>query len=283
MHIHKILNNNVVVILNEKGREQIVMGRGIAFKKKIGDEIVKESIDKVFSLSNPDANNRFQELISDIPLEYLELVENIITYAKTHLGKKLDESIYIALVDHIYMSVSRFLQGIEVKNALLWDIKRFYKDEYCIGSKAIDMLEEELNVRLADDEAGFIALHFVNAQMEEDEQEVQRIYEITKVMQEVTNIVRYYFNITFDEESVYYYRFISHLKFFAQRLCSAKTYEDGNDDELLDIIKLKYKSAYECVGTIGTFIEKKYNYILSQEEQLYLTIHIERVVYKTDK
>ncbi|MEG2505733.1 MAG: CAT RNA binding domain-containing protein, partial [Carnobacterium sp.] len=84
MYIHKILNNNVVVVLDDKQREQIVMGRGIAFNKKCGDDITSEQIDKVFALSNPDTNNRFQELISDIPLEYLELVEKIITYTKTH-------------------------------------------------------------------------------------------------------------------------------------------------------------------------------------------------------
>ncbi|MEG0329754.1 MAG: PRD domain-containing protein [Longicatena sp.] len=282
MYIHKILNNNVVVVLDDKQREQIVMGRGIAFNKKCGDDITSEQIDKVFALSNPDTNNRFQELISDIPLEYLELVEKIITYTKTHLGKKVDDAIYISLVDHVYMSVMRYLQGIEVKNALLWDIKRFYKDEFFIGMKALDMIENELNVRLPDDEAGFIALHIVNAQMEEDEQTNRSIYEITKVMQEITNIVRYYFNITFDEDSVYYYRFVSHLKFFAQRLCSGKTYTENSEDELLDIIKLKYKSSYECVIRISSFIQEKYKYVVSKEEQLYLTIHIERVVYKSE-
>lgn len=283
MDIYKILNNNVVVILDSKDREQIVMGRGIAYKKKCGDKLDERQIDKVFSLSNQDTSNRFQELISDIPLEYLELIEKIITYTKTHLGKRIDDAIYISLVDHIYMSVTRFLQGVQVKNALLWDIKRFYKDEFYIGMKALDLIEEEMNVRLPDDEAGFIALHIVNAQMEEDEQEVQKIYEITKVMQEVTNIVRYFFNITFDEDSVYYYRFISHLKFFAQRLFSGKIYEDEGDEELFDIIKVKYKSAFECVVRIVDFIRKKYHYDLSKEEQLYLTIHIERVIYKTDK
>lgn len=283
MQIHKILNNNVVVVIDAKQKERIVMGRGIAFKKKCGDELDESLVDKEFTLSNQETNDRFQELIAEIPVEYVELVERIITYTKTHLGKKIDDTIYISLVDHIYMSITRFLQGIEVKNALLWDIKRFYSDEYCIGMRALEMIDEELHVRLPDDEAGFIALHIVNAQMEEDSQEVQRVYEITKVMLEVTNIVRYNFNITFDEDSVYYYRFISHLKFFAQRLFSKTTYEEDNDDDLLMIIRKKYKGSYVCVLKIKEFIKNKYHYDLSQEEELYLTIHIERVVYKTDK
>lgn len=278
MIIEKILNNNVVVI-NEQGLEKIVMGKGLAFQKKPGDEFDESRVDKVFTLNNKEAVNKFQELIVDIPIEHIVLAEEIISYAKTKLGKKLNDMIYISLVDHIYTSIIRFLDGITVKNALLWDIRRFYPDEFVIGMKALDMIEEKFQVRLLEDEAGFIALHLVNAEM--DEENMQNMYEITKVMQEISNIVKYRFNIQFDEDSVYFYRFITHLKFFAQRLVSGKTYEDEAQDDLLDVIKVKYKNAYACVNKVSEFIFKKYNYVLSNEEKLYLTIHIERVIYKS--
>lgn len=280
MIIEKILNNNVVVI-KENNVEKIVMGRGLAFQKKVGDEFDESKVDKVFALTNEEAVNKFQELIVDIPIEHVELAEEIISYAKTHLGKKLNEMIYISLVDHIYTSIVRFLDGISVKNALLWDIRRFYPDEFFIGTQALDMIENKFKVRLPEDEAGFIALHLVNAEM--DEESMQNMYEITKVMQEISNIVKYKFNIEFDEDSVYYYRFITHLKFFAQRLVSNQTYKDENDDDLLDVIKVKYKNSYDCVNKVADFIYKKYDYILSNEEKLYLTIHIERVIYKSEK
>lgn len=47
MEISKVLNNNVAVII-ENNEEKIVMGRGICFKKKTGDTIEPETIDKVF-------------------------------------------------------------------------------------------------------------------------------------------------------------------------------------------------------------------------------------------
>ena len=282
MKIEKILNNNAVVIKVDD-QERIVMGCGIAYKKKIGDGVPKEKIDKIFLLSNKEANNKFQEIVSDIPMEYIEIGEKIIALAKEKLGKKLSDNIYISLVDHIYMAINRFLEGIEVKNALLWDIKRFYKDEYPIGISALDMIEKEFKVRLSDDEAGFIALHIVNAEMDGNENEIKRTYKITKVIQEISNIVKYNFKITFNEDSVYYYRFISHLKFFADRLFSSKTYCDESNDDLFSIIRNKYKSSYECVEKIAKFIKEKYDYIVSDEEKLYLIIHIERVVYKTSK
>lgn len=278
MKIEKILNNNVVVTHDQKGLEKIVMGCGIAYKKKIGDSIDEKLVDKEFHIATPDINNRFQELVVDIPLKFLELAEDIISYAKTHLGKKLSDNIYISLVDHIYTAVLRFQEGIVVKNALLWDIKRFYPDEFFVGKKALEFIEEKAGSQLTEDEAGFIALHIVNAEMDEN---IEEIYEITKIMQEVSNIVKYYFNVDFDEESVYFYRFISHLKFFAQRLINKNTYRDETDDDLLTVIKQKYKNSYECVNKISKFIYENYNYILSDEEKLYLTIHIERVIYKS--
>lgn len=281
MIIEKVLNNNVVIVKDEKGIEKIVMGRGLAFKKKVGDEFDESKIDKVFTLSNKEALNKFQELIVDIPIEHIELAEEIISHVKKDKGKKLNEIVYISLVDHIYTSIVRFLDGITVKNVLLWDIRRFYPEEFSIGLNALDMIEKRFNVRLPEDEAGFIALHLVNAEIDEDG--MQDVYHITKLMQEIVNIVKYKFNIVFDENSVYYYRFITHLKFFAQRIINKNTYEDENDDDLLEVIKNKYINSYDCVKSISEFILKKYNYILSNEEKLYLTIHIERVIYKSNK
>jgi beta-glucoside operon transcriptional antiterminator len=279
MIIDKILNNNVAVIKDKSGNERIVMGCGIAYQKKIGDSIADDKIEKTFFLSNPDVNHKLQQLFMDIPMEYINISQEIMMYAKTKLGKKLNDNIYISLTDHIYMSIVRFKEGIVVKNALLWDIRRFYKDEYSVGVRALNMIEDAFSIRLPDDEAGFIALHIVNAGKDES---LKDIYEITKLMQEISNIVKYTFAVEFDEDSVYYYRFITHLKFFSQRILSGKIYNE-EDDDLLEVIKIKYKNSYYCVEKINEYIINKYGYDLSNEEKLYLTIHIERVVYKSHK
>ncbi len=281
MVIEKILNNNVVVTKDRNQEEVIVMGRGLAFRRKVGDEIDPAMVDKEFRLSSKGTKSKFEELVVDIPIENLELAEEIICYAKAHLGKRLNEIIYISLVDHLHTAISRFLEGITVKNALLWDIRRFYPDEFAVGMKALDQIEKRCKIRLPEDEAGFIALHLVNATM--DESSVQDMYSITKIMQEISNIVKYVFNTEFDEDSVYYYRFITHLKFFAQRLLNGKVYDDPSDDDLYEIVKVKYRNAYGCVCKIAEFIEKKYHHVLSNEEKLYLTIHIERIIYKNKK
>lgn len=274
MKIEKILNNNAVVTLNDKGKETIVMGRGIAFKRKVGDILDSSQIDKTFTLSDKSISSKFQELLSDLPMEHVLLSERIINYAKIKLGKKFNDSIYLTLPDHISAAIQRYKENIVIKNPLLWDIKRFYKDEFEIGLKANQVVEEETGIKFLEDEAAFIAMHFVNALLNE---EIANVYEITRIMQEVSDIVRHYFLIEFDENSLYYYRFITHLKFFAQRVLSDFHYDDDCND-LLEVIKFKHKKSYQCVEKIRLFIKEKYKYELKDEEMLYLTVHIARIV-----
>lgn len=278
MQIYKILNNNVAVILDEFGQEKVVMGRGICYKRRPGDEIAEGVVDKTFHLMATDVNHKFQTMIQDIPFEHIAIGESIIDRAEQILEKKLNDMVYISLIDHVHTSILRFLEGITVKNVMLWDIKRFYKEEYKIGLWALEEIERVCKTKLPEDEAGFIALHLANARMNQGE--MQNMYKITQIMQEIVNIVKYFFRIEFQEEDVFYYRFITHLKFFAQRLISEENYEDGSGDDLFEVIRDKYKDAYRCVEKIADFIIKKYEYELSKEEQLYLTIHIERVTQK---
>lgn len=278
MLIQKILNNNVIITTDESNHELIVMGKGLAFKKKPGDFVSKSKVDKIYQLANKDTSLQFQELLQDLPLQYLEISDNIIEYAKEKLGTKLNDRIYISLTDHIYVAIERLKKEIYVKNVLLWDIKRFFPEEYEIALTAIEKIEAEYDFKLSDDEAGFIALHLANAQR--DNEDTGNMYETTKVMQEITNIVKYCFKIPFDENSVYFYRFVTHLKFFSYRMLSRTQYVDETEHELLDIIKVKYQNAYCCVEKIDKYLSDAYNYKISNDEKLYLTIHIARLVAK---
>ncbi|XZM80038.1 BglG family transcription antiterminator LicT [Clostridium perfringens] len=277
IRIEKILNNNVVVSINDNKEEIIVMGRGIAFKKKVHDIIFEKNIEKIFTLSNPNINNKFIELISSIPLEYAVISEEIIRYAKEKTGKKFNESIYISLTDHIYNAIERHKQGILVTNGLSWETKRLYSEEYEVGLGALEIIRKEFDINLVEDEAAFIALHFVNANINE---EMPILINMTKLIQEILEIVKYNFNMEFDLESLSYYRFITHLKFFAQRLFNNKINEKDEDNDLFYIIKEKYNESYKCVIKIQKLILERYKYDLSKEEMLYLIIHIQKLIGK---
>lgn len=280
MKINRVFNNNVVSVIDDTGIEKVVTGRGIAFKKRPGDEVDSKLIEKTFVIHDKDELHKFEELIEDIPLEHMIVGEEIITYAKQTLGKRLNDLIYIGLIDHIYAATERFKEGIHLKNPLLWDIKRFYPDEYKIGLKGLELVKEKFNIELPVDEAGFIAFHIVNASY--DKSSISDVIETSKIMQEIINIVKYEFRKDFNEESVYFYRFTTHLKFFAKRVVDNATFKEGVEDELFVLVRNKYKNSYRCVEKIADFLKSEYGYEISDEEKLYLTIHIERVIYKND-
>lgn len=274
MKIAKVYNNNVISAFNEKNEELVVMGRGLAFQKKPGDSVDEDKIEKIFALKNNDMSEKFKTLLYEVPIEYMEVTEDIIKIAKSRLGRNLNDSIYISLTDHIHFAVERNQKGYDIKNALLWEIKRFYKQEFVIGMEALKIIQEKLGVLLPEDEASFIAMHIVNAELN---QEMPNVANITKVMQDILNIVKYHFKIDFDEESLNYFRFITHLKFFAQRLYS-KTYIEDDDPFLFETVREKHKAAFDCTEKINEYIENQFDYSLTNNEKLYLIIHIQRVV-----
>lgn len=255
------------------------MGKGIAFKKKVGESVPEKAVDKIYVLKDEAASYRFQEILKDIPLEYIEIANEIVDIAMRNLDNSFSENIYTNLIDHIYSTVKRAKEGVEIKNILIWDIKKFFRHEYDVGLQALKIIKDKIGVELSEDEAGFIALHLLNSGLAPNFNDAEKI---TKIMQEITTIIKYNFHIEFQEESVVYYRFITHLKFFAYRLVSNTHYKDETDEELIKMIQLKYRNAYHCALTISDFIAKQYKYDITKDELLYLTIHIDRVIRQSE-
>ena len=127
MKINRILTNNAVVIMNENGNEQIVCGKGIAYKKKPGEEIDESLINQTFVLM-PDSNlsKQLEQLLTDIPLEYVCLSNDIVKMVEVTMGTQLSGSLVISLADHIYETMRRYRENILISNGLIWEIQRFY-------------------------------------------------------------------------------------------------------------------------------------------------------------
>ena len=106
MRIEKVINNNVISALDDQGREIVAMGRGIGFQKKSGQEIKAAQVEKIFHLGSPDLQARFQELLANMPMECVQVSDEIISYAKSHLSMQLNQNVYLALTDDIDFALS---------------------------------------------------------------------------------------------------------------------------------------------------------------------------------
>lgn len=274
MIIKKILNNNVV--LSEKDSQEIVvMGKGIAFGKRSGDILEEDKIEKTFYLQSADTSERFRELLKDVPMSVVSLSYDIIEYARNILDIEFNDFIYITLTDHLNYSIMRNREDISYVNALKWEIKRYYTKEYNIGLKALELIEEEMDIRFTDDEAANIALHLVNAR-NNSRNEIGETIKAVEMTQDILNIIRYTFNKPVDESTISFERFMTHLKFFFERMGKDVQFTD-DDDFIYREVKKKYSAAYGCVKKIEKYLSERYRRSLTKEEKSYLTLHIQKI------
>ena len=271
--IEKVINNNIISAYEKSGAEVIVMGRGIGFKKKQGEVVPADQISKIFRIKSRTLAEQFKELLANMPLERVRISDEIISHAKDHLKLKLNQSIYVTLTDHINFAIERVSQGIEPQNALLWEIKRFYPQEFQLGIYALELIQDRLDILLPEDEAGFIALHFVNAEYGTD---IRDAVKFPDQMQAIVDIVERDLGILLDESSLHYERFMTHIKFLIQRIYR-KELLSSEDRELSLLMQRKYPREYQCSVKVAEYIMQATGSRLSEEEIMYLSVHIRRV------
>lgn len=274
MKFLKAINNNVVSALDDNGQEIVVMGKGIGFRAKEGNGIDPKLIEKVFRMENQAETNRLKSLLSSMPMEHIQVSNAIISYANQCLGNRFNQNIYITLTDHINFALYRQEQGMLFQNVLLTEVRRFYTKEYEIGEYALALIEQKLGVHLPLDEAASIALHLVNAEYDVS---MSESVHTTHLIQEVLQMVEAYFGVELDEEQLYYDRFVTHLKFFAQRILRVKPLPT-QDPQLNSMIVKLYPKEAQCASRIAEALQSQYHYSVSEEEISFLTLHIKRVL-----
>ena len=273
MRISKQLNNNIVIASDSQGREVVLMGKGIGFGRRPGMEPDMRLVEKqFFGLSSGTHIQQLADLLDRIPLEHFSLGMQIVEHVQEKIQKPLNETLVLMISDHISFAIERQKKGLDLTNALLWEIKKFYPDEYQLGLDALDIVQREAGIRLREDEAGFLAMHIVNAQYGSRDPMAQDLIEL---IQDVVNLVRYTYGIDLDENSLDYIRFVTHLKFFLARIFTNETYHGSED--LYGIVSVMYPKAAACVQKISSYLRQRLDYSLGLEEEGYLIIHIEKL------
>lgn len=277
MKIKKIINNNILCAVDDKGNELIVTGRGIGFQRHRGETIDTALIERTYRMEEKTGQRKLRELVEKIPIEHLSLTEELIKHITSQIPQKLNESLLITMADHISFAILRKAQGVEFSNPLKGSIMCYYPTEYHLGQYCLGVIREHLGVTLHEDEAAFLALHIVNAELNTN---MSEMYDITKLIEGTISVVEYFYKKEFDRESLDFNRFVVHLRYFAQRLFQGKMMEDaqGERDEVFrQLIMKNCKEHYKCAQCVADYIKNTYQKNLSDEELTYLTIHLKRI------
>lgn len=273
MVIKRVLNNNSVVTLDQYDNEIIVTGISIGYKKKKGDIIDESIIDKKYKLENNDISRRFQEVMKVISDKYLVVTDKIMDLIKNKYNIEVSDVLYITLADHIDSVIERYKEGIVVQNTMLWDIKNLYKDEFNIGIKAIQWIKELAGIEPDENEAGFIAMHIVMAEINSD---MQNVTKVTMLINQILKIIQDHYGTPYNMEASNYQRFVTHLKFFAIRILE-EHHIDDDMSELYDMFIQQHEFARSGCEEVNHYLEQEFHYTMNKDEKLHLMLHIKRI------
>lgn len=275
LRIKKVINNNILCVVDNRGNEMIVTGKGLGFKRKIGERIDPALFEKTYHMDGKVEQRKLRELCEQIPIDHLKLTQDLIEHIKTQITTPLNESLLITLADHISFALKRKEKGVEFTNPLQGAIMTYYPTEYHLGQQCLRMIREETQTDLNLSEAAFIALHIVNAELNTS---MSAMYDITKLIEGALEVVEYFYQKRLDQESLDFNRFVVHLRYFAQRLFQSAPKQSGEyDPEFQQMVIRSCKQHYKCAQCIAEYVRNTYQKEVSDEELIYLTIHLKRI------
>lgn len=269
MEVVKALNNNIILAKDQTGDEKVLFGTGIGFKKRRGDEVDQTLISKVF-MSEHESHH--DQSVEDFEPEILMIAAKIIDLGEKVLSQKFGAGLLFSLTDHLSFAIN---SGKENENPIKWEVPHLYYKEYQIGVQGLAIVKDELGVELLPEEASFIALHFVNGQISQPNMETT--LQITEIIKKTVKIVQTIFGIVLDKTTSDYSRFITHLRYFIIRQQNNQP-ASIMDKDIRAMIQERYMKSYACALIIKDMLQRDYKWAVSEDELVYLVIHIERII-----
>lgn len=265
--IDKIINNNIISSQDESGREIIIMGRGIGFRKRKGEFIDEAKVEKIFTIDNPVSMDRYKDLVATLPWEYIEASNKIISFATEKLNVRLNQNVYLTLTDHISFVIDRFKEGMFFPNTLYGEIKRFYPEEFAIANQALEFIYEATGIKLPQEEAASISIHLVNAEFNS---KVQGSWTMTNIMQDILMILERADYVP-EKESLNGDLLLSNLKFLVHRILLLPPQTAQQDEVFTEFIKTHCVKEYSLANQVQQYVYEKHGCMMTEQEKIFMT------------
>ncbi|MEH7549742.1 PRD domain-containing protein [Neobacillus vireti] len=271
MRAIKKINNNVAICTDSNNKELIAFGKGIGFPP-MPYEIMDLSL---ISMTFYRIDSRFYSLLEEIPGDIFEVAALIADKARITLNSYLNPNLVVGLADHINFALVRMKKYKKMQMLFSYDIQQLYPKETELGRYAVELIEKKLYVKLPDSEITNIAMHFVNAQ--EEKEPATEGPDTEALISEVADKIEAFFSLSIDRSSFNFNRFAMHMRYYFKRIKEDTQFMNDNI-ELLQVMKDKIPEVYECAFMIGDFIDKKLESKSTDDEILYLMMHINRII-----
>ena len=277
--VHKVLNNNLIVTVDPIGREFVLMGRGLGWHLKPDDPINYDRVEKTYVLDVSGDYERLQSLLAEVPFSVIEAVTDAVDEAAGSLGRSLSRSLPVALIDHVCFVLERLRSGLRLPAATLPELMILYPQEAEAAVRMRNTLSRSLGTELPDEEAVFLAMHLINATHTEAGSDAQILL---RRVNHIVQLVAATAELTLDDSSPDYARFVLHIKFLLQRL-TMNAMLQGRDVSFYDFARKTYIQSNQVALWVRDYVRSSTGVELSDEEMLYLVIHIERLIQSANE
>lgn len=273
MKIVKRINNNTVICVNQKGRELVAIGRGIGFPDGPAD-VSLDRIERTFY----GVDSRYLALLDELDPSIMEFSAQLADIARSSISRELSANLPFTLADHISFAIKRCREHLYVKMPLAYDVQQSYPTEYRIAQLALKGIERNFDVRLPRDEASGIALCIANsavapsskAKSNEAGKEAHLIDKLTRAVEDELGI-------TVSRDSFDFARYATHVRYLLERISQGQPLETENAS-LYRPLSEQYPEAAACVECMSGIIRRECGADLTDEEKVYLILHVNRLV-----
>lgn len=274
--ITKILNHNSFMGIQSKNNQEcLIMGKGAAFGKKVGQTVAVTEDARVYSLKELTDRGEAKEIIKSVSPLCLELANEVLNQAEKEFGK-VDRSILFTMADHLDFAVRRIQNGEQISNPLTDDIRIMFYKEYKVAGCIRDLLKEKLGIRIDEHEIGYIALHVHAAIVDEN---VSQAMEIARTVRECICMVEEETGKSIDVMSLSYNRLMNHVRYMVARAIHGEKLKMS----LNDYMSVKFPGPYMTAEKICRKMEKSLKLPIPDIEIGYLAMHLERMMDREEE
>ena len=275
MQVIRKLNNNAVICKDSRGQEMIALGKGIGYGE-LPREISLSEIERSFY--HMEAKD--ERIMQDLPAEVVIFSAKLLDIIANELPYQLSSNAVLLLADHLAFAIERNKRKIRLKMPISYDVKQMHPLEYTIGQHVLRRVQKEFQIEPPDEEIAAIAMNLINAKAVSDDLKEQMEIELYKdMLDKITEIVENVCHLIIDRDSFDYARFATHLHYLFQRVRSGRAIDTDNL-KLYKLVKEEYPKVSECVDQISECLLNQWQVQLSEEEELYLILHVNRICVK---
>lgn len=269
MKIIKKINNNVAIGLDGKGKEVVIIGKGIGFGQ-IPYELTDLSL---ITRTFYDIESKYYGLLDEIPEEIFMMVSRLLDYVKSKMDTELKPTLTFVLADHVNFAIERYHKGIDAGLPYSYEMEYEYPDLTELAKWFIEQINRQMKIHLSKGEITSITVHLLNAMDVKEKKNADLSINVEEIIDGITKIVESHFDKEINRESFSYFRFKNHIKFYVQRKTKGNEFTD-NGQELYLSMRDTYPELADCVDRMDYYLEEKFGEKCPKEELMYLMIHV---------